>query len=223
MTLSDEERRALGIIGALLVLAAGARWLERPRPVLDDLPALDLAAFEQASRDARPGARPSSAGPIDPNTADAAELARLPGIGPAVAARIVEERARAPFASLEDLARVRGIGPALLGRIAGSVTLPAGAPRAGRVDEPATWPATWPAAAASAASTGPAAPLDLNTATAAELQQLKGVGPVLAARLVARRDSMGGFGDWADVDAVPGVGPAMLERLKAGAVVRRRP
>lgn len=52
---------------------------------------------------------------IDINTAGEEELTRLPGIGPAIAAAIVADRAqRGPFASVEELIRVRGIGPAKL-------------------------------------------------------------------------------------------------------------
>lgn len=57
--------------------------------------------------------------PIDLNAASAEELALLPGIGPHLAARIVEDRARnGPYRSLEDLARVRGVGPVILQGIA---------------------------------------------------------------------------------------------------------
>jgi competence protein ComEA len=207
MLLSDEERRALGIILALLLLASGARWIERPRPLLDGVGELDLAALEEASRAAKPPARGPPAAPIDPNRATPRELEQLPGVGPATAARIVEERERAPFASLADLQRrVRGVGPALAGRLAPHVTLPAGGARG-------------PGGAGGAGGGGgpPATAmerLDLNRASPGELEGVPGVGPVLAARLVARRDSLGGFRDWAQVDAVPGVGPAMLARLK---------
>lgn len=45
------------------------------------------------------------------NHAAAAELELLPGVGPVLAGRIVEERqAHGPFRSIEDLQRVRGIG-----------------------------------------------------------------------------------------------------------------
>ena len=51
--------------------------------------------------------------PVDVNAATVAALEALPGVGPARAAAIVEEReAAGPFASVDDLARVRGIGPA---------------------------------------------------------------------------------------------------------------
>jgi competence ComEA-like helix-hairpin-helix protein len=52
---------------------------------------------------------------VNVNTADAAELAQLPGLGPATARRIVEHRrGHGPFASLDALLDVPGIGPATL-------------------------------------------------------------------------------------------------------------
>ncbi len=53
----------------------------------------------------------------------------------------------------------------------------------------------------------------VNTATAAELELLPGVGPVLAGRLIAHRSEHGSFRTLADLDAVSGVGPAMLDNL----------
>jgi len=47
---------------------------------------------------------------VDINTASVAELTSLPGIGPAKAAAIVEQRERSPFKSIADLTRVSGIG-----------------------------------------------------------------------------------------------------------------
>ena len=53
-------------------------------------------------------------GRINLNTASAAELERLPGIGPVLAQRIVAHReAQGPFASVEDIMRVSGIGEAI--------------------------------------------------------------------------------------------------------------
>jgi len=52
---------------------------------------------------------------IDANTASAADLEAIPGIGPALATAIVEERARGGrFRSIDDVERVRGIGPVRL-------------------------------------------------------------------------------------------------------------
>jgi hypothetical protein len=50
---------------------------------------------------------------VDPNTAPAEVLTALPHLGPAMVGRIIAQREKALFRSLEDLdARVRGIGPA---------------------------------------------------------------------------------------------------------------
>ena len=61
--------------------------------------------------------------PLDLNLASVAELARLPGVGPALAGRIVADRERAgPFASADALRRVLGVGPRKLAAIRALVT-----------------------------------------------------------------------------------------------------
>lgn len=59
----------------------------------------------------------NSVGLININTASQSELDSLPGIGPAMAKRIVAEREKAPFTSVDDLLRVKGIGPAKLNKL----------------------------------------------------------------------------------------------------------
>jgi comEA protein len=55
---------------------------------------------------------------IDVNTAGSAELQLLPGIGPALAERIMQDReANGPFSSVDDLMRVKGIGPRTVARL----------------------------------------------------------------------------------------------------------
>lgn len=54
----------------------------------------------------------------------------------------------------------------------------------------------------------------INSATQAQLEDLPGVGPVLASRLIDYRTAHGRFRNLASLDAVSGVGPAMLANLK---------
>jgi len=83
----------------------------------------DVRAGDRVDENARPTGRMSPEAiaayevVIDPNRADAAELAALPGIGPALAQRIVEERARGPYKSVDDLLRVHGIGEKTLAKL----------------------------------------------------------------------------------------------------------
>jgi DNA uptake protein ComE-like DNA-binding protein len=58
-----------------------------------------------------------------------------------------------------------------------------------------------------------AGPLDLDRATEQEIDRLPRVGPVLARRIVANRDSFGPFGSIAGLRRVKGVGAATAERL----------
>ncbi|MGQ0549895.1 MAG: helix-hairpin-helix domain-containing protein [Armatimonadota bacterium] len=65
-----------------------------------------------------PPAGGDAAPTVNVNTATAADLERLPGIGPVLARRIVEHReAKGLFRRLDDLLEVKGIGPKMLRRI----------------------------------------------------------------------------------------------------------
>ena len=59
-----------------------------------------------------------------------------------------------------------------------------------------------------------AAPLDLNEATAEQLDELPEIGPALAGRIVAYRDQNGPFAEVEQLDAVQGIGPRILEKLR---------
>jgi competence ComEA-like helix-hairpin-helix protein len=60
---------------------------------------------------------------------------------------------------------------------------------------------------------GPGERIDPNRATADELARLPRVGPALAERIVAHRQSVGPFRSQEDLRAVPGIGPAVLEGI----------
>ncbi|MBD0347587.1 MAG: ComEA family DNA-binding protein [Thermoleophilia bacterium] len=70
------------------------------------------------------------------------------------------------------------------------------------------------AGGAAAAAAVPGGPVHLNTATAEQLDELPGVGPVTAERIIDYREQNGGFTSVDELDAVPGIGPARLETLR---------
>jgi competence protein ComEA len=61
---------------------------------------------------------------------------------------------------------------------------------------------------------GRSGPVDVNRATAAELDELPGVGPATAAAIVTERERNGPFTGVDDLDRVPGIGPSKLEALR---------
>lgn len=61
--------------------------------------------------------------------------------------------------------------------------------------------------------TRPRTRLDLDAATPADIERLPGIGPAIARRIVADREAKGTFGCLAALDAVKGIGPALLARL----------
>ena len=89
-------------------------------PAVGEAARPEVVPLTAGTRDGSPsGAGGGRAGvPLNVNTAGTAALEELPGIGPALAAAIVEHRQRhGPFASVDELVEVSGIGPAKLERI----------------------------------------------------------------------------------------------------------
>jgi competence protein ComEA len=82
--------------------------------------------------------------------------------------------------------------------------------RVGLPPDPAVQSSEPPAAAAGSLPDGP---IDLNTATAADLEELPGVGPVLAGRIVAWREENGPFTAVDQLLEVAGIGPAVFDDL----------
>lgn len=208
------ERRTLSLALALLGLGTGVRMLLDPgagefawKPSLSRRPAESLGEVRRSVDDtlarAEEAARPLAPGEtIDVNLADAVQLQRLPGVGPARAAAIVREREmRGPFAAPSDLARVPGIGPALLRRWSEAV-------RVSRI-----------AGAPTRISAAPVR-IDLNRAHPKELEQITGIGPALARRIVAHRERLGRLSSVDDLLDVPGIGPKTLDIVRKQAYVR---
>ncbi len=216
--MTRQERTGLGVVALLLAFGVGAHTLRSdPPPAAWSAAEADgttgrlLARSGEAAERAEQASRPLGAAErIDPNTASATELERLPRVGPGLAARIVARRESAgPFRTLADLDSVPGVGPALLAEVAPHVAL-APAPPASRA---AGTRRASPALLSSTAPAPAAGTLDLNTATAAELEALPGIGPALAERIVARRSAHGRFRAPSELDDVPGIGKKALDRI----------
>jgi competence protein ComEA len=63
-------------------------------------------------------------------------------------------------------------------------------------------------------SGGGGGPVHLNTASVAELDELPGIGPVTAQKIVDHREKHGAFSSVEDLDAISGVGAAKIEQLR---------
>src|SRR6266446_6159145 len=87
---------------------------------------------------------------------------------------------------------------------------------------PANWPlffflflsAAFSAATFSTTKKPPPEPVNLNTATSAELQQVPGIGPATAEKILRMRKSYGAFKSIDDLLAIRGLGPKRLEKMR---------
>lgn len=100
----------------LSVRGIGTATLDRIR---ESLSLSDAPSGSDSRRSAvlTPSSVTAPPGPVDVNRADLRGLMSLPGVGPAIAERILVARREQAFTSLEDLVRVRGIGPATVERL----------------------------------------------------------------------------------------------------------
>ena len=60
----------------------------------------------------------------------------------------------------------------------------------------------------------PVAPININTANSEELQQVPGIGPVTAEKILQMRKSYGPFKSVEDLRAIRGIGPKRLEKMR---------
>jgi competence ComEA-like helix-hairpin-helix protein len=206
--MAASEHRALLLLLALGLTGQGARLAlgsagEPPGQV--SLLAADWKADPARHRDSAvavlaplaPGER------VDVDRATARELARLPRVGPGLAKAIVADRdARGAFGSLEGLDRVSGIGPRLLEVLGPHVEFSGGG-----------W-GTGEAGKISPASPPSSCALDPNLASVKDFEALPGIGPTLAERIVAYRESHGPFAEIDVLARVPGIGLAILARIR---------
>ena len=71
-----------------------------------------------------------------------------------------------------------------------------------------------PVPAGGGTATAPAGPIDINTATAEQLDELDGIGPGMAGAILEYRKEHGGFGSIEELGQVPGIGEKRLAALR---------
>lgn len=109
---------AAGMLVAAWTSTSEAAQIADPRPYPSSHASFDAPAdAAPKTKKPRKSARTELKGQLNIHTATAEQWTLLPGIGNSTAAKIVAERDKQAFSSLEDLTRVRGIGTKTLARI----------------------------------------------------------------------------------------------------------
>ncbi|MFL5341116.1 MAG: ComEA family DNA-binding protein [Gemmataceae bacterium] len=163
--------------------------------------------------------------PVELNHATKAELLQLPGVGDRLADAILLARDdRGGFQSIDELREVSGIGPARLETLrpwvhVDALTVPVNFTSSGRRQLVAEKPT---AMRAGKKELSEGTLIDVNRAGVEELQRLPGVGPTLAARIVAQREKAP-FRSAEDLRRVSGIGAKTLEKLRPFVTFGQKP
>ena len=133
-----------------------------------------------------PASPQKSGAAVDLNSASEKDLEELPGVGAATAKKIIAGR---PYSSVDGLAKA-GVSAATVKKITPLVTVGGGG-AAASMPAPSKAPSKRASAAASAKNAAPPAPsgsaVDLNSASEKDLEDLPGVGPATAKKIIAGR------------------------------------
>jgi len=227
---SSPEATPLTAAPTAPVVVAAAPWPHSAQAATALLLALALGLLGwHVWNGQRWGSRPSeldlnaSAGRVDLNHADRAQLLQLPGVGEHAAERIEEYRlSHKGFHNVEELRQVHGVGPATLERLRPYIDADAedvledgmdAAPAHKEAPPKSVKPAARKAANSTKKGDALKEPVDINHATATELQRLPGVGPAMSSRIILVRGQRP-FQSVEELRRVPGIGAKTLEKLR---------
>jgi competence protein ComEA len=214
---------ALAVVAALAVLVTVFTLVrDRPAPVMSaKLPPVEKASTATPRSSAGPGAG-QPAGSDRPVVVSVVGLVHTPGLVTlAPGARIADalQAAGGPLNGADtiglNMARPVGDGEQIvvgLAPVSGQPTKLGSSVASGSAPPPAAPGPAGPVSGTAKPKAGEA--LDLNTATAEQLDALPGVGPVTAAAIVAWRQANGKFTSVDQLADVDGIGPARLDKLR---------
>lgn len=190
------EQKALAFLAALLLLGGAVRVVRAGAP--------PVASAEEQGALLRQSASAESAGAIA-QVKKGGRKARLTRSRRDTVTKIIAGVASVPFQDVRPDPSALGTG--------GMNGFPPPFPR---IDVDNRHPAPEPGITARGRGGRPGTsvpPVDIDFASAAQIEALPRVGPALAARIVGNRDSLGAFGSLEALGRVPGIGPATLRAL----------
>lgn len=209
----------LAVVAALAVLVTVFTLLrDRPAPVMSaKLPPVEKVSAARSS--ASPAATPP-ASPDRPVVVSVVGLVHTPGLVTLAPGSRIADALQAAGGAVNgadtiglNMARPVGDGEQI---VVGLAPVPGQPTALGSSVATATTPTSKaPPPGSGSVKPKPGQAVDLNTATAAELDALPGVGPVTAAAIVAWRQANGKFTSVDQLADVEGIGPARLEKLRA--------
>ncbi len=179
------------IDGLIRVRGIGPKTLERLRPLVTVGEVAEPAPEAPLEKEVPVVKRaPPVRARIDINTASPSEIQTLPGIGPVKARAIIDAR---PYASIDELTKARGIGPKTLENLRPLITV-------GEVP-----PGERPEVRKRVSRK-----VNINIASQKELENLPGIGPKTARRIIEYRP----FRSIIEIQNVPRIGSKTYEKLK---------